>query len=116
MSLQEDVQRIGTQARTASNALRSLSSAVKNAALTRIAADLRASADQLKAENAKDLTAGKEKGLSSAMIDRLELTDARIEAMAQGLEEVAALPDPVGDIVNQTVRPNGLRIAQIRQP
>lgn len=116
MDLQEELEHIGKQARTASNALRSLSRSVKDAALRCIAADLCAQRDTLKVANARDLEAGKQKGLSSAMLDRLQLTDPRIEAMAEGLETVAALPDPVGDIVHQYVHPNGLRIAQIRQP
>ncbi|MDZ4859541.1 MAG: glutamate-5-semialdehyde dehydrogenase [Candidatus Hydrogenedentes bacterium] len=107
---------IGQQARAASNALRTLSSEVKDNALREIATRLRASHDALIAENAKDLESGREKGLSSAMLDRLALNPKRIDAMAEGLEQVAALPDPVGDIVNQVVRPNGLRIAQVRAP
>lgn len=116
MSLQEDMERIGQRARAASNTLRSMTCAFKDAALVAIAAKLRGSKALLKQENEKDLAAGRAKGLSSAMLDRLELTDKRIDAMAEGLEAVAALPDPVGEIVSQTVRPNGLRIAQIRQP
>lgn len=116
MTLREELEQIGRQARRASNELRSLSRAVKDAALRGAAARLRASGDRLKAANARDLAAGREKGLSAAMLDRLELTDARIEAMAGGLDIVAALPDPVGDIVHQHIHPNGLRIAQIRQP
>ena len=112
----DDIQIIGRQARIASDALRSVSSAVKDKALRAVAVRLRSARAELQAANAKDLAAGKEKGLSGAMLDRLELADKRIEAMAEGLEQVAALPDPVGDIVSQTVRPNGLRIAQIRQP
>ena len=115
-SLREELEQIGRQARKASDGLRSMTRAVKDAALQEVAKRLRASKSALQAENKKDLEAGREKGLSSAMLDRLELTDARIETMAEGLEVVAALPDPVGDIVSQTLRPNGLRIAQIRQP
>ena len=115
-ALREELQQIGKQARRASDSLRSMSSAVKNAALLEIARRLRESVPPLKKENAKDLAAGQEKGLRGAMLDRLELTDARIEGMAVGLETVAALPDPVGEIEGQVVRPNGLRIAQIRQP
>ena len=114
--LADEITHLGKNARAASNDLRSLSTAVKDSALVAIAARLRASVDTLKTANAKDLATGKEKGLSSAMLDRLELTDKRIEEMAKGLEAVAALPDPVGDIEGQTVRPNGLRIAQVRQP
>ena len=116
MSLHQEIEQICKQARKAAHALRALSPAVKNDALMIIAARLREAAPALKEANAKDLAAGKEKGLSSAMLDRLELTDKRIEAMAEGLETVAALPDPVNDIVGQTTHANGLRIAQIRQP
>ncbi len=114
--LKAALEQIGRQARTASDALRSLSRAVKDAALLRIASELRAQAAMIQAENARDLEAGRAKGLTNAMLDRLELNNKRIEAMAQGLEVVAALPDPVGDIVHQYVHPNGLRIAQVRQP
>lgn len=114
--LHEMLEGIGKRARKASHALRSLSSAVKNAALSGIAQGLRAAAPAIKAANARDLEAGRAKGLSGAMLDRLELTDKRIEAMAEGLEAVVALSDPVGDIVNQYVHPNGLRIARMRQP
>jgi glutamate-5-semialdehyde dehydrogenase len=116
MGLHEEMEQIGRQARAASNALRSMTSALKNAALSNAAVRLRASKDLLKRENGKDLDAGGAKGLSSAMLDRLELDDKRIEAMAAGIDSVTSLPDPVGEIVTQTVRPNGLRIAQIRQP
>jgi glutamate-5-semialdehyde dehydrogenase len=114
-SLKDGVEQIGRQARAASNALRSLTRKVKDEALRTIARRLREGKATLKAENAKDLQAGREKGLSSAMLDRLELTDKRIDAMAEGLEIVASLPDPVGDVVSQTIHPNGMAIAQIRQ-
>jgi glutamate-5-semialdehyde dehydrogenase len=110
--LRKEIEAIGKQARAASNVLRSMSPSVKNAALRAIAEALRANHEVLQEENGRDLAAGKENGLSSAMLDRLELTDARIEAMAEGLEQVAALQDPVGDIVH----PNGMRIARVRQP
>jgi len=115
-SLHEEIERIGRQAREASNALRSLTRKTKDAALKAVAAQLREERDRLKSENAKDLEAGREKGLSSAMLDRLTLSDKVINGMAEGLEVVATLPDPVGEIVTQTIHPNGLRIAQIRQP
>ncbi|HPC15661.1 MAG TPA: glutamate-5-semialdehyde dehydrogenase [Candidatus Hydrogenedentes bacterium] len=111
-----DMERIGQQARAAADVLRPMTSAVKDAALIGIAERMAASSNRLKAENAKDLEAGRAKGLSAAMLDRLELNDTRIAAMADGLRAVAALPDPVGEILHQTVRPNGLRIARIRQP
>jgi len=115
-SLREELEQIGRQARAASDGLRPMTREVKDAALREVAQRLRASKTSMQAENRKDLEVGREKGLSSAMLDRLELTDARIDTMADGLEVVASLADPVGDIVSQTVRPNGLRIAQIRQP
>ncbi len=111
-----ELEQIGAQARAASHTLRSMPRSLKDAALCEIATRLRANVETLRRENAKDLQTGKEKGLSAAMLDRLELTEKRIEAMAEGLEIVARLPDPVGDIVRQYVHPNGLRIAQIRQP
>jgi len=116
MTLQQELELIGRQARAASNVLRSLSRSVKDAALRGIADSLRASGEHIKAENARDLEAGRAKGLSDAMLDRLALTDKRIDAMAEGLEAVAMLPDPVGDIAGQYVHPNGLRIARVRQP
>jgi glutamate-5-semialdehyde dehydrogenase len=116
VSLQLELQEIGRRARAASNALRSLTRAPKDAALRAIAQRLREETALLRAENVKDLEVGRQKGLSAAMLDRLELTPARIESMAEGLEVVATLPDPVGDVVSQYVHPNGLRIAQIRQP
>lgn len=114
--LGEHVQLIGKNARAAAGHLRTLSSAIKDAALRGIARRLRASHAALIAENTKDLDTGHTKGLSSAMLDRLTLNAKRIDAMAEGLEQIAALPDPVGDIVSQVVRPNGLRVAQIRAP
>lgn len=116
MPIRDDVVQIGKQARAASHVLRGLSTAVKDAALRLAAERFVSEAGGLRVANMRDLDAGKKQGLSAAMLDRLELTGKRIEAMAQGLREVAALPDPVGEIVHQTIRPNGLRVAQIRQP
>lgn len=116
MGLHEDMQQCGIRARDAANKLRSLTRGIKDAALLEIARRLRREHDALMRENAKDLDAGAAQGLSGAMLDRLALNAKRIDAMAEGLEVVAALPDPVGEIVNQTIRPNGLRVAQVRQP
>lgn len=115
-AIHDEVLQIGRQAREAANALRPLSRGVKDEALRAIAAALRQSAPTLKSENAKDLETGRQNGLTDALLDRLELTDKRIEAMAEGLETVAGLPDPVGNIAGQTVHPNGIRIARVRQP
>lgn len=116
MTLQQELEQIGRQARAASNILRSLSRSVKDDALRGAAQALRASRDIIKQENVRDLEAGRAKGLSSAMLDRLELTDKRIDAMAEGLEVVASLRDPVGDVTDQYIHPNGLRISRVRQP
>ncbi len=116
MTLVEEIEQIGRQGRVAGHRLRSLSVGLKNATLTEMARRIRYHGRALKKANEKDIKVARGKGLSEALIDRLTLTDKRIEGMAEGLETVAALPDPVGDIVHQYVHPNGLRIAQIRQP
>ncbi len=90
--------------------------AAKNAALAAMAKGLRGQAARLKDENRKDMAAGKAKGLSMAMLDRLELTDARIAQMAAGIEEVVALPDPVGRVERMERRPNGLWVGRMRIP
>lgn len=104
------------RARAAARALAVTPSPVKDAALRAMAAAFRANKDAIKAENARDLEAGRAAGLSAAMLDRLELTDKRIEAMAAALEQVAALEDPVGQITDVKTRPNGLRIGRMRVP
>lgn len=110
------VRALAEAARAASHVLRSASTATKNAALREAANALRAQTSRILEANERDLAAGREQGLSAAMLDRLTLTPKRIEAMAHGVEVVATLPDPVGNITHQYVHPNGLRIAQIRQP
>lgn len=112
----QQIEEMGHQARQAAYRLAQLSTAEKNAILLRMAAELRAAAPEIIAENAKDLAAAAEKGLSSAMLDRLRLDEKRIEAMAAGVAEVADLPDPVGQIMEDWTRPNGLRIEQVRVP
>jgi glutamate-5-semialdehyde dehydrogenase len=116
VDIRDEVERIGRNARAAAHRMRSVNRGVKDKALLAAAKALRGSASLLKAENAKDCEDASRNGLAPAMVDRLRLTDSGIEALAVSCEEVAALPDPVGDILNQTVRPNGLRIAQIRVP
>jgi len=103
-------------ARRASHALASAPGQVKNDALRRLADKLRARAGELIAANERDLAAAHESGLSAANLDRLKLTPARIEAMARGVEEVIALPDPVGSIADLRVRPNGLQVGRMRVP
>lgn len=116
MDITQYMQTLGQQAREASRALARAGTDQKNTALVAMAAAIRASAETLKQENAKDLAAGKEKGLDAALLDRLTLTDARIEGMAEGLEQIANLPDPVGEISNMNYRPSGIQLGQMRVP
>ena len=81
-----------------------------------IAQEIRTQAKVLKSENALDLANGKEKGLDAALLDRLELTDSRIESMAEGLEQIANLPDPIGEISNMRYLPSGIQLGQMRVP
>ncbi|MCP5532223.1 MAG: glutamate-5-semialdehyde dehydrogenase [Akkermansiaceae bacterium] len=114
--IQETIHQMGRQARQTAYQLAQLSSDEKNAILRAMAASLREAAPELLAANAKDLEAGTQKGLSSAMLDRLRLDDARIEAMAAGIDQVATLPDPVGQMMETWTRPNGIAIEQVRVP
>jgi len=107
---------MGRRARAAARDLALLPTEAKNGALTAAAAALRAQVGAIQAANAQDMAAGEAKGLTKAMLDRLLLTEARIESMAAGLEAVAALPDPVGTILAEWDRPNGLHIARVRVP
>ncbi len=107
---------IAKQAREASFYGAKLTRPQKDAVLEKMAEALLAQADRIIAENQKDVEAGKKKGLSAAMIDRLILNEKRIEEMAKGVREVVALNDPVGEIVKGWVRPNGIRIEKVRIP
>src|SRR5512136_1289094 len=108
MSLRDEMVTTGQRAREASYALGNLSTAVKNSALEGMAEALLLSAPGLKQANVLDLKAAKEEGLSSAMIDRLTLSDAVLMRMAASLKEIALLPDPVGEVNRMWTRPNGL--------
>ena len=116
MSLLDQMTILAQQAKTASRALAQLSTEEKNRALHAMADALEARAPQLKDANAKDMATGAQMALSSAMLDRLKLDDKRIAAMAKGLREVAALPDPVGRTLDERTRPNGLRLQKIATP
>ena len=116
MEVEKEVLEKVKKAKEASRILARLSTKVKNRALVAMAKGLEERRDEIKRENAKDLEYGKDKGLSPAMLDRLLLDDRRIEAMAEGLKEVAALPDPVGEVVKMWKRPNGLQIGKLRVP
>ena len=107
---------MGRQARAAAYKLAQLSSDEKNAILREMAAAIRQRVPELLAANTKDLEAGRAKGLSNAMLDRLMLDEKRIEAMAAGIDQVATLPDPVGQVLDSWTRPNGIRIEQVRVP
>jgi glutamate-5-semialdehyde dehydrogenase len=110
------MQTLGRQARKASRTLAAASTAVKNRALEAMADDLDADRELLIAENRKDLQAGADKGLDAALLDRLELTPARIDGMIEGLQQVAALPDPVGEISEMDYRPSGIQVGKMRVP
>lgn len=110
------VTRLAEAARLAQRTLAAMSSAARAAALHRAADALRAAAPAVLEANAKDLAAGKANGLSGAMLDRLALDDARIAAIADAVAAVADLPDPVGQIIDQSEQPNGLKFQRIRVP
>lgn len=116
MGVYEQIVEMGKKARESSRKLARLDSVAKNQALVSIAKALAEQVGRIRTENEKDLEAAKSAGLSEAMIDRLALTEERIRGMAEGLLEVAALPDPVGEITKMWVRPNGLRIGRMRIP
>ncbi|TWT47323.1 glutamate-5-semialdehyde dehydrogenase [Botrimarina hoheduenensis] len=108
--------RVAERAKKASAELATVSGAVKIAWLRRTAELLRTSGAELAEANEKDLAAAPDYGLSDAQIDRLRLNDERIEAIAAALEEIALLRDPIGAVIDSTVRPNGLRIDKVRAP
>ncbi|MBW2092658.1 MAG: glutamate-5-semialdehyde dehydrogenase [Deltaproteobacteria bacterium] len=107
---------MAAKARAAARQLARLDTNTKNKALITMADRLLDQADRIQAENNKDIKAVREAGLSAAMIDRLTLSDAVMESMAQGLRDVAALPDPVGEMTGMWRRPNGLEVGRVRIP
>ncbi|WP_293781183.1 glutamate-5-semialdehyde dehydrogenase [uncultured Oxalicibacterium sp.] len=107
---------IGERARQASHAMAKADSAAKNKALQLIAAAIRRDADILRSANKLDLDAARANGLEPAMLDRLTLSDKAIATMAEGLEQIVSLPDPIGEISNMKVRPTGIQIGQMRVP
>jgi glutamate-5-semialdehyde dehydrogenase len=116
VTIHEQIQDMGRKALAASRGLALLSAEQKNAILRSMADGLLAAETTILAANAEDIMAAEAKGLSSAMIDRLLLNPKRLAAMAQGVREVADLPDPVGESLSQTVRPNGISIEKVRVP
>ena len=115
-AIHEEIFAMGRKARAAGHSLANLASGEKNDILRAMASELRSRAPAILSENAKDLKAGRDNGLSSAMLDRLRLDESRLESMANGVEQVAQLSDPVGDILDERERPNGIKIQQVRVP
>jgi len=116
MNVQEYMAQLGQQARAASRLMAGIDTGAKNDALLAMAEAIDGARDALAAANQKDLENGKANGLDSAMLDRLELTPARIDTMIEGLRQVAALPDPVGGITDLNYRPSGIQIGKMRVP
>jgi glutamate-5-semialdehyde dehydrogenase len=116
MDIQQYMLEVGQQARAASRKMAAAESKAKNAALLAIADQIEANKSMLKAANSRDLDAGRAKNLDSAMLDRLELTDARIAGMTEGLRQVAALADPIGEITDLRYRPSGIQVGKMRVP
>lgn len=116
LDLNQYMDRVGRQARAASRAMARASTADKNRALLTIAAAIRRDADKLKAVNARDVERARTNGQDAAFIDRLTLSDKAIATMAAGLEQIAALADPIGEISNMKFRPTGIQVGQMRVP
>lgn len=116
MTIQQQITEMAVQGRRAAREMAALSTEVKNRLLLAMAAGLLARADFIKQENLKDLEAGRAKGLSAAMLDRLELSDKVIDSMVGGIREVVALPDPVGEVAEMAKRPNGIMVGKMRIP
>ncbi|MDR2209463.1 MAG: glutamate-5-semialdehyde dehydrogenase [Azoarcus sp.] len=116
MDIQHLMHTLGRQAREASRILSAASTGAKNTALIATAEEIRRQRDTLIAANAKDLAQARQAGLESALLDRLNLNEKGVEAMAAGLEQVASLPDPVGEITDVRRRPSGIQVGKMRVP
>lgn len=116
MDIQTTMNNIGQAARKASRIMAKADTASKNRALALIAQAIRRDAALLSAANQQDLQAARAAGLAEAMLDRLTLSDKAITTMAEGLEQIAALPDPIGEISNMKFRPTGIQVGQMRVP
>ena len=115
-NIRQYMQGVGQAARAASRVMASADTNAKNRALAAIADALLTNAATLAAENAKDISAAKNNGLDAAAIDRLTLSEKTIQGMAEGLRQIAALPDPVGEISNMSYRPSGIQVGKMRVP
>jgi len=116
LNIEQYMTDIGQRARKASRAMARADTAAKNRALTLIAAAIRREADTLRAANRQDLAAARANGLSEAMLDRLTLSDKAIATMAEGLEQIVSLADPIGEISGMKYRPSGIQVGQMRVP
>jgi glutamate-5-semialdehyde dehydrogenase len=116
MDIKTYMHTLGREARAASRLVAAASTDAKNRALLAMAAAIRAQREQLLQANARDLAEARAAGLEAALVDRLTLTDKGIDAMAEGLEQVAALPDPVGEITDVKRRPSGIQVGKMRVP
>jgi len=116
MDIKAYMQSVGIAARESSRALARASSEIKNNALLAIADHLNAGRNEILTANAVDMKNGRNNGLDAALLDRLELNDERIDAMVEGLHQVAKLPDPVGEITDLGYRPSGIQLCQMRVP
>ena len=116
MTIQEEIHELGVKARAAAQALRAYSTEQKNSALEAIAAALEAAKEEIGKANAEDVAEAAANGLSPAMLDRLTLTDARFAAMVQGVRDIIALADPVGETIWRRKRPSGIEIMKVREP
>ena len=116
MDIKDYMQTVGRQARAASRRLAMATTAEKNAALLHIAAAIRRDKAQLVAANQEDLAAARAAGLESAMLDRLTLSEKGVDGMAEGVEQVAKLPDPIGEMTDIKYRPSGIQVGKMRVP
>ena len=114
--MEATIRTLAEKARAASLKIATLETAIKDTALKRLAELLSERKDKILEANAKDLSEGEANGLSQALIDRLRFTPERIEAMAEGIRQVISLPDPVGETIEESIRPNGLRLVKRRVP
>ncbi len=116
LSIQQYMQTLGQQASQAARLMSAASTASKNRALDNLAQMLMDNQSQLALHNQRDLEAGQARGLDASLLDRLELTTARIVSMAQGLQQIASLPDPVGEVTDVASRPSGIQVGKMRVP
>ena len=116
LDISEYMTQLGTRARAASRAIARADDAAKSGALRAIARGLQANRDTLVAANARDLVRARDNGLESAMLDRLTLDDKALSRMIEGLTQIAGMPDPIGEITEVKIRPNGMRVGRMRVP